>query len=255
MSFVSCKDYAAIEKEYLKTRANNEVLNIFQIGDNPASNAYIKGKIKDCNEVGIKSVLYKLPETITEQELIKKIDSVSGAVILQLPVPPHINAEKVIENSITPAQDVDGFLVNSNHYPCTPKGIIDWLNFNSILLEGKNIVMIGRSNIVGKPLAKMFTNANATVTLCHSKTKDIESYCKMADIIVVAIGQPKWLHFNVEKDKKPIIIDVGINRVNGKLCGDVDYDYMTAQGCYVTPVPGGVGLLTRLALLENTINQ
>lgn len=252
MSFISCKDYAQFVKNEIKEKQCNNSLHIFQIGDNPASNSYIKGKMRDCEEVGIKAFLHKFDENISQDELTKEIRKVNSAVILQMPVPSHINAQQVIENSISSMQDVDGFLPNSQYISCTPRGIVDWLEFNNIDLCGKNVVIIGRSDIVGKPLAKLMTNKNSTVTLCHSYTCNIEDYCKMADIIIVAIGQPKW--FNFDLSNKPIIIDVGINRVDGKLCGDVDYDYMTEQGCYVTSVPGGVGLLTRVSLLKNIVN-
>lgn len=259
---ISCKEYVALEKENLKKiikESNlNHQLNIFQIGDNPASNSYIKGKMKDCAEVGIKAILHKYPEDIGERELYSEIYGTSNSnptsgIFIQLPVPEKINVKYILENATFKWQDVDGFVSNRIN-PCTPRGIIDWLEFNHINLEGKNVVIIGRSDIVGKPLSRMMTDKNATVTLCHSKTPvaAVKAYCSIADIVVVAIGKEKWFHFDLPN--KPLIIDVGINKdSNGKLCGDVDREYMESQGCYVTPVPGGVGLLTRLALLKNII--
>lgn len=259
---ISCKEYVETEKNNIKELINNSNrtyrLDIIQIGDNPASNSYIKGKIKDCEEVGIKAKLHKFDETIDEAELITNIIMISNTdtngIILQLPVPNHINPDTVINKSILGYQDVDGFLNNSHYSPCTPKGIIDYLNYNNIEISGKHIVVIGRSNIVGKPLAKLLVNLDATVTLCHSKTtkEQLDNICANADIIIVAVGKPKW--FKCDVNNNPIIIDVGINRdENNKLCGDVDNEYMKNQNCYVTPVPGGVGLLTRLALLKNII--
>lgn len=252
---ITCKEYVSNCKAKIKTENK---LSIFQVGDNLASNSYIKGKIKDCEEVGIQCTLHKFPESITQDELMIALSQTSDKVILQLPVPAHINPIGALEKTITPMQDVDGFLCNSPYLPCTPKGIVDYLEKgNNISFTGKNVVVIGRSHIVGKPLSNLLTNKDATVTLCHSKTKpeDLEYICKNADIIIVAVGKPKFFNFKVDK-KTPIIIDVGINRdEQGKLCGDVDYDAMTEQGCYVTPVPCGVGLLTRLALLENIAMQ
>lgn len=254
---VSCKEYAAIRKSeiagLLKKQQNPPILDIFQIGDNQASNAYIKGKIADCTEVGINTILTRLPDSIAQSELeIALAQSQADGVILQLPVPKHINALQAVKASINPRQDVDGFLIQSCHFSCTPKGIVDWLAYNNINLEGKNVVIIGRSKIVGRPLANMMIDAHATVTVCHSKTphSDIIRYCENADIVVSAVGKSKWLSF--ESKRNAIVIDVGINRdENGKLCGDIG----TVQNAYyITPVPGGVGLLTRVALLDNVVS-
>ncbi len=257
---ISCKDFVEIEKVNIRNNMRNGcVLDIFQVGDNQASNAYIRGKIKDCEEVGITAKLHKFDESVEQEDLMWSIGeaSLSGSsgIILQLPVPDHIDPIRAIRECIKPEQDVDGF-VYDKHYPCTPKGIIDWLDYNRVPIEGKNVVIIGRSDIVGKPLAKMMTDRNATVTLCHSKTSEvnIKEFCEIADIVVVAVGKAKWFSFDLHNT--PLIIDVGINRdENNKMCGDVDREHMEQQGCYVTPVPGGVGLLTRVALLKNVALQ
>ena len=260
MITISCKDYVAQEKEKIKekTKKREYVLHIFQVGDNPASNSYIKGKMKDCDEVGIKAVLHKYPEDncgslyhdIDDVDWDMTDNDISGGIFLQLPVPEFINLEE-INNSISLWHDVDGFQQDSFYKPCTPSGIMDWLEANNVDLCGKNVCIIGRSDIVGKPLAKMMTDANATVTLCHSKTVNLEEHMKMADIIVAAIGKAKFIH-DIDLPRRPLIIDVGINRdENGKLCGDVDYNNMLDTCSYITPVPGSVGLITRLALLKN----
>lgn len=267
-NMISCKDYVSSEKkrikDFIESSNKQYKLNIFQIGNNPASNSYIKGKLKDCKEVGIEAQLLKYDENIDQERLYRSIyeasrsimdNDISGGVILQLPVPKHINAKLAIKYNVPAVLDVDGFCY-SRHDPCTPRGIIDWLMANEIQLDGKNVVIIGRSDIVGKPLAKMMEERNATVTLCHSHTNaaSLEAFCQLADIIIVAVGKAKFFSMNLPQH--PIIVDVGINRdENGKLCGDVDYETMTNQGCYVTPVPGGVGLLTRLALLKNIIDE
>ncbi len=257
---ISCKEYTILEKQRIaELPIKNIKFDIFQVGDNPASNAYIRGKMKDCAEASIKAELHKFDESITHDELAREVAKASedsAGIIIQLPVPSHINAFKIIREHTKPYQDVDGFVFDVNE-PCTPLGIINWLEFNNVEIEGKNVVIIGRSRIVGRPLAKMMEKRNATVTLCHSKTSDesMKKFCQLADIIVVAVGRPKFFSFDVT-DKKPIIVDVGINRVeNKKLVGDVDKEYMEKQGCYVTPVPGGVGLLTRLALIQNIIKN
>lgn len=253
---ISCKEYVEQKKQELsdticsKDRVPNLV--IVQVGDNPASNSYIKGKLKDCEEVGIKTRLIKLPETANQTELMEALlQPEADGIILQLPIPPHLDADLATKWCVNPVQDVDGFLPDSLYKPCTPKGIMDWLTYNQIDLTGKNVVIIGRSDIVGKPLTRMMTDANATVTLCHSKTPftDIIQYCENADIVISAVGKPKWLNF--DSKKKAIVIDVGINRDdNNKLCGDIG---VVTNAAYITPVPGGVGLLTRVALLDNVI--
>ena len=215
-------------------------------------------KIKDAEECNIKAILHKYPEDDCNSlyDDIKTIDGdmtdndISGGIFLQLPVPEFIDLNKAIY-SISPWYDVDGFTQDSMYEPCTPSGIMDWLKANKINLCGKNVCIIGRSDIVGKPLAKMMTDKNATVTLCHSKTVNLEEHMKIADIIVAAVGKAKFI-YDIDLPRRPIIIDVGINRdENGKLCGDVDYNNMLDTCEYITSVPGGVGLLTRVALLKN----
>lgn len=240
-------------------------LVVILVGTNPASMTYVKGKEKDCNIVGIKNITLNFPATITEEELLLEIDrlnndnSVNG-ILVQLPLPSHISENKVL-NKISYKKDVDGF--NPYHVanlslnipsiiPCTPKGIMRIFKEYNIELSGKNICVIGRSNIVGKPISYLLTNENATVTLCHSKTNNLKYYTKNADIIIVAIGKPNFLKSDFIKEGA-ILIDVGINRVNDKLVGDIDFNDCYNKASLITPVPGGVGLLTRTALLENIL--
>lgn len=246
------KVYTKSLKETFKERINKEnppQLAIFQIGDIEASNRYVQNKIKDCEEVGIIAHRYWFNENISEVDLIEEIQLIQehyDGLIVQLPLPPHIRSEAVTA-AINKEKDVDGFKHESEFVPATPKGIFDYLDYCGFKWEGANVVVIGRSNIVGKPFAAGATDRNATVTLCHSKTKGLERYIENADLIVSAVGKAKFL--NCYSIYIPVI-DVGINfDENGKMCGD----------CYntdardVSPVPGGVGLLTRCALLENVI--
>lgn len=257
---ISCKEYVEIRKQELKDKILNTgrvpKLCVIQVGDDPASNSYIKGKSKDCDEVGIEFHHIKLDECIGQHTLINCItecamnDKYDG-IIVQLPLPSHINAD-VITDYIPASKDVDGFRRDSLFDPCTPKGIIDWLEYNNYDFVGKDVVVVGRSKIVGKPLVNMLIDRGATVTCCNSKTGDLNHYMWYADLVVSAIGMPKYFS-NVDFVNSDIVIDVGINRdENGKLCGDVDRDDID-EGIYVTPVPGGVGLLTRLALIENVV--
>lgn len=240
-------------------------LAIIQVGNNNASNIYIKNKIKGANQVGIKTEHFHLEENIQKDELntlIKKLnndDSVDG-IIVQLPLPSHINEEEII-NEVSDLKDVDGFgIYNKGKLfsgidsltPATPTGIIKMLDMYEINLEGKQAVVVGRSNIVGKPMAMMLLNRNATVTICHSKTKNLKEICQSADILVVAIGKAKYITCDMVK-KGAIVIDVGMNHdENGKLCGDVDFEKVEQIAKYITPVPGGVGPLTIASLLDNT---
>lgn len=247
-------------------------LAVILVGDNPASQIYVKIKQKKALELGFDSVDLKYPENITENELleiIKKLneDKSVNAILVQLPLPKTINQAKII-NSITPKKDVDGFhpenvgKLTSNQKPyaiaCTARGILALLNFYNIELEGKNVTVIGRSNIVGTPVARLLQNKNATVTVCHSKTKDIKKHTIDADIIVCAIGQPKFLTADMVKEGA-VIIDVGINRIsdgNGgyKLCGDTDFENLLDKVSYITPVPKGVGPMTIAGLMQNTLD-
>lgn len=255
---ISCKDYVAYAKgelkEKIKELKDKPRLVVIQVDNDSASNSYIKGKRKDCEEVGIEFVHYQVDSRIISQSTLEDIvydfsyNHLVNGVIIQLPIPEKYDLER-LKNCIVPNKDVDGFRKDSDFKPCTPKGIIDWLEFNEINLQGKDVVVIGRSDIVGKPLVNMFIEKGATVTCCNSKTENIKYYTRNADIVVSAIGKPKYFNSKYFKQGQ-IIIDVGINRdENGKLCGDVDGKYI--YNSYVTPVPGGVGLLTRTSLLQN----
>ena len=241
-------------------------LDLIIIGKNPASLSYIKAKEKACEKVGITSKIHALEEDIAQEEVIKLIEKLNKdkdvtGILLQLPVPNHLDEELLID-LIVDKKDVDGFCTTNQGklfknrktiYPATPYGIIRLLDSYEIELLGKNCVVIGRSSIVGMPIAKMLIDRNATVTVCHSKTKDISLYTKNADLVVVAIGEPKFLKKEMIKDNA-IIIDVGINRVEGKIVGDCDFESIKDKVGYVTPVPGGVGPMTISSLLENTFN-
>lgn len=236
------------------------------VGDDPASKVYVANKEKACNEVGIKNDTIKLPEYTSEKDLLRLIDfynndeTVDG-ILVQLPLPKHINAGKII-SAISPKKDVDGFhpenvaklwLGQDCIKPCTPKGIIDLIESSGIDLKGQHVVVLGRSNIVGLPVAKMCLDKNATVTITHSKTENLANITKQADILIVAIGKPKFITADMVK-LGAVVIDVGINRVDGKLCGDVDFDSVFDEKTErITPVPGGVGPMTICELLSNTM--
>lgn len=262
---VICKDYAQFVKSKLKTKIKGmekkPVLAIIQVGDNQASNSYVKGKIKDCEEVGIRCIVSKLDKAIEEHELLYHIElttCVADGIIVQLPLPKHINVEHV-KNAIPKEKDVDGFRQDSKFDCCTPKGIIDWLYFNGYDVCGKNVVVLGRSEIVGKPLVNMLIDRGATVTCCNSHTDygyETQITNNDADVIVSAIGKAKFLDWADIGSDCEIVIDVGINRDDaGKLCGDVNRESVEKlrPDTYVTPVPGGVGLLTRVSLLKNVV--
>lgn len=221
------------------------------MGENEASNRYVKNKKKDCEEVGIDCQWYWYPEDISEDELIAEIADLQpyiDGLMVQMPLPQHISAERV-KTAISPEKDVDGFHPMSKFKPCTPKGIIDYLDYCRFGFEGANVLVIGRSDIVGKPLAKMLTDRNSTVTLAHSKTKNLWRHIEQADLIICAVGKAKFL--NCYAIHVPVI-DVGINfDENGKMVGDC----FNTEYRKVTPVPGGVGLLTRVALLENVYDS
>lgn len=241
-------------------------LVVIIVGEDPASQSYVKGKIKAADFVGMDSRLIELPADVSQEELLRQIallnvdDGVDG-ILVQLPLPKHIDVLKVID-SIAHEKDVDGFhplntanlwLGRDCVFPCTPKGIMYMLQNNGIALDGKVAVVVGRSNIVGKPIAKMLLDANATVVMAHSHTKDLPSVTRMADVLVVAIGKEKFITADMVKPGA-VVIDVGINRTKeGKLCGDVDFDAVAQKASFITPVPGGVGPMTIAMLLENTI--
>lgn len=267
MNLVSCKDYARQRKQELKqeisTLEEKPCLVVIQIDHNPASDAYVRGKGKDCEEVGITMEHMNIEsEDFTQEALevmvsdVSSKDSVHG-IIIQLPIPDKYNLDRLL-SLIPPEKDVDGFRRDSLFKPCTPRGIMNWLAFNQYNLTGKNVTVLGRSKIVGKPMVEMLIDAGATVTCCNSHTKDLYDHTRKADMVVSAIGKAEFinkLYFDKTAHMPEVIVDVGINRdSDGYLCGDVnidDLDFYLSE-TYITPVPGGVGLLTRLALLENT---
>lgn len=257
---ISCKDYHTNCMEAIKEKIshmeNKPRLLIVQVGNNEASNRYVRNKVKDCEAVGVEADVVKFSDRTGIQEL-KSYNwdtPFYDGIILQLPLPEQID-EQAAKKLIPPELDVDGF--NSDMTPCTPRGIMDWLHYNGVNLDGKNVTIIGRSELVGKPLAELMLKENATVTLCHSHTKDIGEHLDNADIIVSAAGKRNVItHEQVEFCKnEPIVIDVGINfDDDGKLCGDCNEDVWDyGMVSYVTPVPGGVGLLTRVAMLDNLL--
>lgn len=241
-------------------------LAVVLVGDNSASQVYVRNKIKGCEEVGIKSYAYYLPADSTQsqvEDLIKGLvgDDCINGILVQLPLPAHLDANAVLQ-LIPKEKDVDGFCeenignlcMNKDCLvACTPNGIMKMLERENISLKGKNAVVIGRSNIVGKPMAMLLLNADATVTVCHSKTRNLSEICSKADILVAAIGRAKFVTADFVKGGA-VVIDVGMNRdENGKLCGDVDYENVKEKCSYITPVPGGVGPMTITMLLYNTV--
>jgi methylenetetrahydrofolate dehydrogenase (NADP+)/methenyltetrahydrofolate cyclohydrolase len=250
----------------LKQKGVTPGLAVVLVGDNPASQVYVRNKVKACEEGGLHSVLEKFPATMTEEALLARVDALNNdpaihGILVQLPLPAHIDAQKVIE-SISPAKDVDGFHVSSagalmvgqpGFWPCTPYGCMKMLESIGYDLKGKHAVVIGRSNIVGKPMALMLLQKNATVTICHSGTKDLKAMTLQADVIVAAVGKINVLTADMVKPGA-VVIDVGMNRnADGKLCGDVDFAGVKEVASYITPVPGGVGPMTITMLLVNTL--
>ena len=240
-------------------------LAIIMVGNSPASQIYVRNKIKACTYCNMESELIHLDETVTMEELLSIInklnnDPLVNGIIAQLPLPKHINENTVI-NHICEEKDVDGFSVSckgklfgniDTFTPATPTGIMRLLDIYNINIEGKNAVVVGRSNIVGKPMAMLLLNKNATVTIAHSRTKNLKEVTKNADILVVAIGKAKYITEDMVKEDA-VVIDVGINRIDDKLYGDVDFENVSKKASYITPVPGGVGPLTIATLLENTL--
>lgn len=255
---MNIKDYVTLRKKELKMAiqemGKKPSLAIINTLKSPATDSYIRGKVKDAEEIGINAEVFYFEESLTIEEFQKQIKELPhDAIILQLPLHPNYAPHKnKLLNTIPYYKDVDGLGAFADFKPCTPSGIMSFLLENKVPIIGQNVVIIGRSDLVGKPLARLMLDQNATVTLCHSYTKDLAQYTLNADIIVCAIGKPGMLTADhVRYDGSQIVIDVGINRVNGKLCGDVSPE---VKDCvkYLSPVPGGVGLLTRLALMENT---
>ncbi|MEY2860577.1 MAG: bifunctional methylenetetrahydrofolate dehydrogenase/methenyltetrahydrofolate cyclohydrolase FolD [Pseudomonadota bacterium] len=250
----------------LKARGVTAGLAVVLVGENPASQVYVRNKVKACHDAGLHSVLERYPAEMTESELLARIDTLNHddnihGILVQLPLPSHIDANKVIE-AISPAKDVDGFHVASagalmvgqpGFWPCTPYGCMKMLESIGYSLRGKHAVVIGRSNIVGKPMALMLLQQNATVTVCHSATADLKAMTLQADVIVAAVGKRNVLTADMVKPGA-VVIDVGMNRNDeGKLCGDVDFAGVSRVAGYITPVPGGVGPMTITMLLVNTM--
>lgn len=260
------KARAAEQVEQLKQQGIEPCLAVVLVGENPASQTYVAGKERDCAACGIRSVRYDLPAETSQQELLDLLaklaadDSVHG-MLVQLPLPAQIDEQAVIA-AIPPEKDVDGFTpVNVGRMmigqpcflPCTPAGCIEMIRSTGISIAGKHAVVVGRSNIVGKPAAMLLLAENATVTICHSRTADLAEQCRAADILVAAVGKPGFITGDMVKPGA-VVIDVGINRgADGKLCGDVDYASAAEKAAFITPVPGGVGLMTRAMLMENTV--
>ena len=260
------KESVKVRADELKKFGVEPTLAVVLVGEDKASQTYVRAKEKACNEYGIKSVAHRLSENTTQNELLALInvlnldDSIHG-ILVQLPLPKHIDTNVVLA-AIDPRKDVDGFhavnvgkLVSGldGFVPCTPLGVMEILKEYGIDVAGLNAVVIGRSNIVGKPMANLLLNASATVTITHSKTKNLNEICKNADLIVAAIGKPFFLKADMVKDGA-VVVDVGINRLDdGKLVGDVDFDEVAPKCSYITPVPGGVGPMTIAMLLNNTI--
>lgn len=258
------KDVKDCVKESLRALSKVPTLAVILVGDNSASKVYVRNKAKDCEECGIKMELYDLREDISEKvvlRLIKQLnqdDNITG-ILVQMPLPKHINTQKVIE-CISPKKDVDcfhpinvGYMVagNPQFLPCTPTGVIELIDSYGIQIAGKHCVVLGRSNIVGKPMATLLTQRDATVTLCHSKTTNLKDIASSADILISAVGKRNFVTADMVKDRA-VVIDVGINRdENGKLCGDVDFAAVSEKSSFITPVPGGIGPMTRAMLMKN----
>ncbi len=260
------KDELKVEVESIKAKGVNPGLAVVIVGDNPASRVYVNSKKKACAEIGIASFEYALEESTTEEELltlVKKLndDSTVNGILVQLPLPKHINEETII-NAITPQKDVDAFhpvnvgkimIGNFDFLPCTPAGVMELIKESNIDLEGKKCVVVGRSNIVGKPQSMLLLHKNATVTICHSRTKNLKEECLQADVLVVAVGRANMITGDMIKEGA-VVIDVGMNRLpDKKLCGDVDFESASKVASYITPVPGGVGPMTIATLMKNTV--
>ena len=260
------KDELKAEVEALKEKGIVPCLAVIQVGNDPASSVYVNNKKKACAYIGIESLAYELEENISQEELLSIIDDLNhndmvNGILVQLPLPKHIDEEAVIK-AIAPEKDVDGFhpetvgnmcIGSKGFLPCTPAGVIQLLKRSNIEIEGKECVVIGRSNIVGKPMALLLLRENGTVTITHSRTKDLKEITKRADILVAAIGKPKFVTAEYVKEGA-VVIDVGIHRnEDNKLCGDVDFDDVVEKVSAITPVPGGVGPMTIAMLMNNCV--
>lgn len=249
----------------LKTKGVSVGLAVILVGEDPASKIYVANKKKACEDLGIISQEYLLPANTTQEELLALVetlnneDSING-ILCQLPLPKHLD-EKTVINAIDPKKDVDAFhpsnvgkimIGDYDFVPCTPAGVMELLKYYNIEAEGKTCVVIGRSNIVGKPMSMLLLHKNGTVTTCHSRTKNLTEVCKEADILVAAVGKAKFVTADMVKDGA-VVVDVGMNRFDGKLCGDVDFDAVSEKASFITPVPGGVGPMTIAMLMQNTL--
>lgn len=270
---ISGKEVAAVLNEgtaakvaELKSKGIGVSLAVIIVGDDPASKVYVNNKKKACEKLGITSYEYVLPESTTQEELMQTVKELNeradvNGILCQLPLPKHLDSNAVID-AIAPEKDVDCFsptnvgLLNIGRgrlSPCTPAGIMDMLEYKNISVSGKHCVVIGRSNIVGKPMSALLLAADATVTVCHSKTQNLKEITKTADVLIAAVGRPKFVTADMVKDGA-VVIDVGIHRTeSGKLCGDVDFDSVEPKASYITPVPGGVGPMTIARLMRNTV--
>ncbi|WP_044976196.1 bifunctional methylenetetrahydrofolate dehydrogenase/methenyltetrahydrofolate cyclohydrolase FolD [Ruminococcus sp. HUN007] len=250
----------------LKNKGIEVGLAVVIVGDDPASRVYVNNKKKACEEVGFTSYEYALPAETTEAELLALVDKLNkddkvNGILVQLPVPKHINETAVI-NAISPDKDVDAFhpvnvgkimIGDYAFLPCTPAGVMELIDSTGVEIAGKSCVVIGRSNIVGKPMSMLLLHRSGTVTICHSKTKNLKEICANADILVAAVGRPNFVTGDMVKEGA-VVIDVGINRLeNGKLCGDVNYEEAEKKAAFITPVPGGVGPMTIAMLMKNTL--
>lgn len=260
------KDELKVKVEAMNGAGNQPTLAVVIVGDDPASHVYVRNKKRACEYVGIRSLSYELPGDTSEEEVLKLVEELNGredvdGILVQLPLPDQIDDDLIIK-TIDPSKDVDGFhpvsvgnlsIGHEGFVSCTPAGVIELLKRSDIEIEGKSCVIIGRSNIVGKPVSMLLLRENGTVTITHSRTKDLKGVCKQADILIVAIGRAKMVNSEYVKDGATVI-DVGINRdENGKLCGDVDYEDCLEVAGAITPVPGGVGPMTIAMLMNNCV--
>lgn len=260
------KQRVALEVEQLKQRGIRPCLAVILVGEDPASQVYVAGKERDCAQCGMESRLYRLPADTTQAALLELLAQLAAdrevhGILVQLPLPAQIDEQTVIA-AIPPEKDVDGFTpVNLGRMligqpcfvPCTPAGCLEMIASTGVSLDGTHAVVVGRSNIVGKPAAVLLLQRNATVTVCHSRTEDLADHCRRADVLVAAVGKAGFITGDMVKPGA-VVIDVGINRgADGKLCGDVDFAAASEKASFITPVPGGVGLMTRAMLMENTL--
>lgn len=264
---VAAEIRASLTKQVAELTAKDKTpgLDVVLVGDDPASAVYVRSKERACKQIGINSTVHRLSQETTQEELLNLIHELNGnpqvhGILVQLPLPSHLDEEKVI-NAISPEKDVDGFhpinvgklhIGEEGFVPCTPAGVVELVRRTGVPIAGQQVVVVGRSNIVGKPVASLFLRENATVTICHSRTKDVAAECRRADILIAAVGRPLMIK---EDWVKPgaVVIDVGINRMDGKIVGDVDYEAVSQVAGAITPVPGGVGPMTIAMLLKATV--